>query len=170
MFVGVTRSTLSKPYLFDNEHLQPEISLPSNFDNQAWESISSKRSVYCLCGCKLCFQSSPEHLYKVWRISNEEAKRTIEWKLQRVTLTPDSTLLTNNQMLHYKWIKRYFFTDTFFATSKGGKSSRGNTCCSGLSLTKALSIASAVANFASRVPQSIYRRCGGSPMKKQSAP
>ena len=32
-------------------------------------------------------------------------------------------------MLWYKWINGYFFIDTFFATKKGGKSSRGNLCC-----------------------------------------
>ena len=28
-----------------------------------------------------------------------------------------------------KGIKDYFFMDTFFATKKGGQSSRGHTCC-----------------------------------------
>ena len=32
-------------------------------------------------------------------------------------------------MLRYKRIKEWFYTDTFFATKKGGKSSRGHTCC-----------------------------------------
>jgi hypothetical protein len=32
-------------------------------------------------------------------------------------------------MLRYKRIKDYFYMDTFFATKKGGKSSRGHTCC-----------------------------------------
>ena len=36
---------------------------------------------------------------------------------------------TNDCMLRYRRIKDYFFMDTFFATSKGGKSFRGNTCC-----------------------------------------
>ena len=36
---------------------------------------------------------------------------------------------TNDRMLRYKRIKDYFFMDTFFATKKGGKSSRGHTCC-----------------------------------------
>jgi hypothetical protein len=36
---------------------------------------------------------------------------------------------TNDRMLRYKRIKDYFYMDTFFATKKGGKSSRGNTCC-----------------------------------------
>ncbi len=32
-------------------------------------------------------------------------------------------------MLRYKRINEYFFMDTFFATKKAGKSSRGNSCC-----------------------------------------
>lgn len=32
-------------------------------------------------------------------------------------------------MIRYKRISEYFFTDTFFATSKAHKSLRGNTCC-----------------------------------------
>jgi transposase InsO family protein len=32
-------------------------------------------------------------------------------------------------MLRYKRINDYFFMDTFFATKKAGRSSRGNTCC-----------------------------------------
>jgi hypothetical protein len=32
-------------------------------------------------------------------------------------------------MLRCKRIRDYFYTDTFFATQKGGKSSRGHTCC-----------------------------------------
>ena len=32
-------------------------------------------------------------------------------------------------MLRYKKIHNFFFMDTFFATEKSGKSSRGHTCC-----------------------------------------
>ena len=32
-------------------------------------------------------------------------------------------------MLRYKRVSEYFFMDTFFATKKSGKSSRGHTCC-----------------------------------------
>jgi hypothetical protein len=32
-------------------------------------------------------------------------------------------------MLQYKIIKEFFFMDTFYATKKAGKSSRGNSCC-----------------------------------------
>ena len=36
---------------------------------------------------------------------------------------------TNDRFLRYKHIAEYFFMDTFMETQKGGKSSRGNTCC-----------------------------------------
>lgn len=32
-------------------------------------------------------------------------------------------------MLQYKLINEYFFINTFFATRKAGKSTKGNTCC-----------------------------------------
>ena len=32
-------------------------------------------------------------------------------------------------MLQYQHIHEHLFMDTFFATSKGGKSTHGNTCC-----------------------------------------
>lgn len=74
-----------------------------------------------------------EHLSKIWRISWDDAKRTIDVTTQNSVRTQDPTLSrnygTNDRMLRYKRINTYFFMDTFFATKKGGKSSRGNTCC-----------------------------------------
>ena len=75
----------------------------------------------------------PKHLAKIWRISHEDAQRTIDVTTQTSTRTDDPTLSrnysTNDRMLRYKRIKDYFFMDTFFATKKGGQSSRGHTCC-----------------------------------------
>ena len=75
----------------------------------------------------------PEHLAKIWRISHDDAKRTIETTSQHCVRTEDPTLSrnygTNDRMLRYKRIGTYFFMDTFFATSKVQKSKRGNTCC-----------------------------------------
>jgi hypothetical protein len=75
----------------------------------------------------------PEHLSKVWRISWDDAKRTIDVTSQHTIRTQDPTLSrnygTNDRMLRYKRINTHFFMDTFFATKKGGKSSRGHTCC-----------------------------------------
>ncbi|MEM7463144.1 MAG: hypothetical protein AAF362_10750 [Pseudomonadota bacterium] len=74
-----------------------------------------------------------EHLSKVWRISHKQAEQTLNTTTQHSIRTQDPTLSrnygTNDRMLRYKRIDDYFFMDTFFATKKGGKSSRGNTCC-----------------------------------------
>ena len=76
----------------------------------------------------------PKHLSKIWRISHEDAQRTIDVTTQTSIRTDDPTLSrnysTNDRMLRYKRIKDFFFMDTFFATKKGGQSSRDYTCCS----------------------------------------
>ena len=70
---------------------------------------------------------TPEHLSKVWHISTEDARRTIETTTQTSVQTQDPTLSrnygTNDCMLRYRHIQDYFFMDTFFATKKGGRSS-----------------------------------------------
>ena len=74
-----------------------------------------------------------KHLATIWRISHDDATRTIDATSQHSVRSEDPTLSqnygTNDHMLQYRRIKDYFFMDTFFATSKGGKSSCGNTCC-----------------------------------------
>jgi hypothetical protein len=76
---------------------------------------------------------SPEHLSKIWRISHEDAKRTLDNTTHLLQRTTNPELSknygTNDRMLRYKRIIDYFYMDTFFATKKGGKSSRGHTCC-----------------------------------------
>ena len=76
---------------------------------------------------------TPEHLSKIWRISQEDTRRMINTTTQTSVRTQDPTLSrnygTNDRMLQYKCIQDYFFMDTFFATKKGGQSSRGHTCC-----------------------------------------
>ena len=75
----------------------------------------------------------PKHLSKIWRISHEDAQRTIDVTTQTSIRTDDPVLSRNystkDRMLRYKRIKDFFFMDTFFATKKGGLSSRGHTCC-----------------------------------------
>jgi hypothetical protein len=75
----------------------------------------------------------PQTLAKVWRISVDDAKRTIDNTTQGAIRVSDPALVrnftTNDRMLRYKRINEYFFMDTFFATKKGGTSSRGHTCC-----------------------------------------
>jgi hypothetical protein len=74
-----------------------------------------------------------EHLSKVWRIDPDMAKRTLDITSQNAVHQSSAGLSrnypTNDRSLRYKRISEYFFTDTFFATKKVGKSTRGNTCC-----------------------------------------
>ena len=67
---------------------------------------------------------TPEHLSKVWHISTEDARRTIETTTQTSVRTQDPTLScnygTNDWMLRYQCIQDYFSMDTFFSTKKGG--------------------------------------------------
>ena len=73
------------------------------------------------------------HLSKVWRVSHEDAQRMLDVTSQHGNHPVDPQLSKtygmNDRMLWYKRIKEYFYMDTFFATKKGGKSSRGNLCC-----------------------------------------
>ena len=73
------------------------------------------------------------HLSKVWRICHEEAQWTINVTSQHGQRPANPSLsqnyATNDRMLRYHCIEDHFFMDTLFATKKGGKSSRGNTCC-----------------------------------------
>ena len=74
-----------------------------------------------------------KHLSKVWQISYEDTKCTIDATTQHGTHHPNPVMnqnyTTNDRMLQYRRINKYFFMDTSFATMKGGTSSRGNTCC-----------------------------------------
>ncbi len=74
---------------------------------------------------------SSKHLAKVWRISQKQAERTLEVTSQRLRRSEDPKLSrnysTNDRMLRYKRVHEYFFMDTFFATGKVGKTSRGFT-------------------------------------------
>ena len=73
------------------------------------------------------------HVSKIWRISTEDTKRTLAVTSQHGQCAQDPMLSqnygTNDCILQYRHIHEHFFMDTFFATSKGGKSTRGNTCC-----------------------------------------
>ena len=71
-----------------------------------------------------------EHISKIWRISEEEARRTLEVTTQLNKQDAESTLSrnfgTNDRALRYRRISSMFFMDTFFATAKA-KSIRGYT-------------------------------------------
>ena len=67
---------------------------------------------------------TPKHLTKVWRISPEDARRSIDTTTQTSVRTQDPTLSCNyginDRILRYRHIQDYFFMDTFFATKKRG--------------------------------------------------
>ena len=71
-----------------------------------------------------------EMLAQVWRISEDEARRTLEVTTQLNRHDADSKLSrhvgTNDRMLRYRRLNSMFFTDTFFVTGKA-KSVRGFT-------------------------------------------
>ena len=73
---------------------------------------------------------NPKHLSKIWRISHEDAKNIIDVTTQ-ASIRKDNPVVsrnysTNDRMLRYKRIKDFVFMDTFFATKKGGQSSKGH--------------------------------------------
>jgi hypothetical protein len=73
-----------------------------------------------------------EYLSKVWRIDIDDAAMSIKANTQRCVRSTGANLnrnySTNDRMLRYKRIHQHFFMDTFFATKKAGKSTRGHTC------------------------------------------
>jgi hypothetical protein len=76
---------------------------------------------------------SPERLSKIWKISPEDAQRTIEQTTQLGRYSNNTTISrefpTNDRGLRYRrLIDSVFFTDTFFVTGKA-KSTRGFKCC-----------------------------------------
>ena len=143
--IGLT-STLQSQYIFDSEPEPDEQSHDGstcNADDECFDLLSDLDGDGANESLDEFFSHSthasrprgvtPEHLSKIWRISHKDAKRTIDTTTQTSVRTQDPTLLrnygTNDRMLRYKRIKDYFFMDTFFATKKGGRSSRGHTCC-----------------------------------------
>ena len=78
-----------------------------------------------------------EHLSKIWRIDQKQAKRTLEITSQHSRRADDPTLSrndgTNDRMLRHKRVFEYghesLNMDMLAATKKSGKSSRGHTCC-----------------------------------------
>ena len=73
-----------------------------------------------------------ERLMKAWRIDKETALKTIRATTQRYKRKQDPKMTRNSptgdKATRYNRINDHLFMDTMFATSKGGKSVRGNTC------------------------------------------
>ena len=63
------------------------------------------------------------HLSKVWRISHEDTQWMLDVTSQHGNCPVNPQLSknygTNDRMLCYKRIKKYFYMDTFFSTKKG---------------------------------------------------
>jgi hypothetical protein len=74
---------------------------------------------------------SAEHLAKIWRISHDNAARTLEVTTQLLHTNDGSSLSrnagTDDRAVQYKKLWSTFFSDTLFATKKA-KSLQGNTC------------------------------------------
>ena len=75
---------------------------------------------------------SAEMLSKIWRIDLKSAERTLNVITQRLhrsdNLNLSQNYSTNDRMIQYKRINQWFYMNTFFATSKAGISTLGNTC------------------------------------------
>ena len=73
-----------------------------------------------------------ERLMKAWRIDKETALKTIRATTQRYKRKQDPKMTrnspTSDKATRYNRINDHLFMDTMFATRKGGKSVRGNTC------------------------------------------
>ncbi len=119
-------STLSSIEEEDPLDIDSDVDLDDAVDLDDYFSISATHA-------KKPRMLDPTHLSKIWRISHDEAKRTIDVTSQWVLRWDDPTLSRNygtgDQMLWYRCIHTYFYMDTFFASKKKGKSTRGNTCC-----------------------------------------
>lgn len=126
MSVGATTPYESR-YLVEttlSDDESPELEL-DDFDIEEFMSSATH--------ARMTRDTDAQHLSTIWRIDLETAKRTLETTSQHCARTPGDDLSrnysTNDRMLRYKRIKEYFFMDTFYATSKAGKSTRGHTCC-----------------------------------------
>ena len=130
MNIGSSYATYKDTLLSDTE----EESVSSDESDMNWDDLEDGLDEMMTAAIdSFAAGVTPEHLSKVWRISHEDAKRTIDNTSQHLVRPKDPTLSrnygTNDRMLRYKRIKDYFFMDTFFASKKRGKSTRGHTCC-----------------------------------------
>ena len=129
--VGAFCASIGSTMGWENDILFPEYQCQASDDSDI-DDIELDALMVCSTQAVSTVGVSPEHLSKVWRIDLNTAKRTIDVTTQLYVRTEGATTSrnysTNDRMLRYKRIHQHFFTDTFFATSKARKSSRGNTC------------------------------------------
>ena len=131
MTIGASYATNHSPVLVSDSE---DESVSEEEPEDDWDVLEEGLDEYMSAAVSsLSSGVTPEHLAKVWRISQEDARRTIENTSQFMVRPTDPTLSrnygTNDRMLRYKRIHQHFFMDTFFASKKRGKSSRGHTCC-----------------------------------------
>jgi len=132
MSIGSTRHESSR-YLFDNDDDDDDSML--DLDEMIDSATRLTYPEQMKAGGTHASRSqgvSPEFLAKIWRIDLKDAQRTLNVTSQLLKRSDDPSLsrnyTTNDRMLRYHRIHQYFFTDTFFATKKAGKTSRGFTC------------------------------------------
>jgi hypothetical protein len=139
--IGATTAT-AQPSLLDKVHPGSHLEDLDAFTNNttqdhlhqdSWSGTTDLDLFVCATHARPRMDVDAQHLAKIWRIDHDTARRTLEITTQRRKHAPNSNLTRNystkDRMLRYKRIADHFFMDTFFATIKGGKSSRGNTCC-----------------------------------------
>lgn len=145
--IGSTDVT-SSPYVWDDDDATTDPSTSSENDSTSDSDQALFESVYDgIVSGEIDFDTftasaaharkprgvNAEHLSKVWKIDVESARRTLEATSQHNTRTDNPKLSrnygTNDRMLRYKRINQWFFMDTFFASKKASKSSRGHSCC-----------------------------------------
>jgi len=134
MSIGSTFAKANRPELVSDTEDESMSSDDSDNSEDPWDHMEEEIDEF-MSAAVHSFSTgvTPEHLSKVWRISHDEAKHTIDNTAHRLVRPTDPALSrnygTSDRMLRYKRINQYFFMDTFFATKKKGKSSRGHTCC-----------------------------------------
>ena len=109
----------------------------SSFDDHDLENAGDEELDNFFASCSGVISNErkvdPKHLAKIWKINHEDAKRTLEVTSHHQVRNDNPTLSKNygtgDRMLRYRRIHTYFFMDTFFASKKKTRSTRGNTCC-----------------------------------------
>jgi hypothetical protein len=102
---------------------------PKESEEDQWDDVEDAiDSAMASATARFASEVNPEHLSKIWRIPHEDAERTIDKTTHLLQRTTNPELSrnyrTNDRMLRYKGIRDCLYTDAFFATKKGGKSSR----------------------------------------------
>ena len=139
MIIGVMHASHQSNLISDNEDegaatSDEESSSTEEITPDDWESnVNLDEAFVAGVDVYKAGESDVKLLSKVGQISYEDTKCTLDVTTQHSVHAQDPTLSqnygTNDHMLQYKQIGEYFFMDTFFTMSKGGKSSRGNMCC-----------------------------------------